>query len=48
MDVYVREKRTGFGPRDLGKFGAKRNRKLKLVKGSKKGEDREGNNRRDL
>lgn len=43
MDVYVREKWTGFEPREFGKSGAKRNRKLKLVKGSKKREDREGN-----
>lgn len=41
MNVNLREKWIGIEPRELGKSSAKRNRKLKLIKGTKKQEKTE-------
>lgn len=47
-DVNLREKCIGIEPRELGRSSAKRNRKLKLIKGTKKKEktEKETNSRR--
>lgn len=46
--MNLREKCIGIEPRELGRSSAKRNRKLKLIKGPKKKEktEKETNSRR--